>query len=253
MPEIVVFAAHPDDETIGLGAQLARFAGVQIVHVTDGAPRDMRDAAAHGFLAREDYALARRRELLEALALAGIGEDQTCCLGMADQEASYDLVRITCRVLSLLQDCRPGLVFTPPYEGGHPDHDATAFAVHAARRLAAHPPLMREYTLYHGSAGAIVTGEFLACEDRDITTLELSQDDRALKRRMIACFRTQCETLRPFGIERERSRSAPAYDFTQPPRADCVYYDMFSWGIQSGAWRTNARDALKALELSGAF
>jgi hypothetical protein len=30
---------------------------------------------------------------------------------------------------------KPDIVFTHPYEGGHPDHDFTAFAVHAACRL----------------------------------------------------------------------------------------------------------------------
>ncbi|RAI45095.1 hypothetical protein CH341_05945, partial [Rhodoplanes roseus] len=33
-----VIVAHPDDETLGCGGQLARLYGVQVAIVTDGAP-----------------------------------------------------------------------------------------------------------------------------------------------------------------------------------------------------------------------
>ena len=36
--QIAVVTAHPDDETIGCGAQLSRLSGVTVVTVTDGTP-----------------------------------------------------------------------------------------------------------------------------------------------------------------------------------------------------------------------
>ena len=56
----MIVVAHPDDETIGMGAQLCRFDDALLVQVTDGAPRDGHDAAAHGFATLADYAAARR-------------------------------------------------------------------------------------------------------------------------------------------------------------------------------------------------
>jgi hypothetical protein len=41
--QIAARAAHPDDETIGCGAQLPRLSGITIVTVTDGAARDLVD------------------------------------------------------------------------------------------------------------------------------------------------------------------------------------------------------------------
>jgi LmbE family N-acetylglucosaminyl deacetylase len=256
MPEplrVAVFAAHPDDETIGMGAHLADLRDPWIVHVTDGAPRDLRDATAHGFRTREEYACARRGELISALELAGVGQERTCSLGVADQEASRDLAWLAWRVADFFRDFRPAIVFAPPYEGGHPDHDATAFAVHAACRLAASPPAVYEYSLYHCRGGAMAPLEFLPCEGSEDETFVLSPEQRRRKRRMIECFRTQRETLRPFGVDLERRRPAPAYDFAQPPKAGCIYYDAFPWGITSVAWLENARAALGSLGLSGAL
>src|SRR6476646_4862382 len=37
---IAILAAHPDDETIGASALLARFDEPQVIYLTDGAPRN---------------------------------------------------------------------------------------------------------------------------------------------------------------------------------------------------------------------
>jgi LmbE family N-acetylglucosaminyl deacetylase len=123
---VAVVVAHPDDEVIAAGARLPLLCNVSIVHVTDGAPRAMQDARAAGHATRDAYARARRGEAEAALALAGIPPRRLFALGIADQEASFRLAGLARRLARLLRERTMGVVLTHAYEGGHPDHDATA-------------------------------------------------------------------------------------------------------------------------------
>ena len=134
LPATIVVAAHPDDEVIGLGSRLAQLKQSLFLHVTDGAPRDGRDAAVNSFSV-EQYAHARRTELEAALALCGIAPEQARCLGCPDQQAALRMAELALNLADAFADARAEVVITHPYEGGHPDHDATAFAVHAAVEL----------------------------------------------------------------------------------------------------------------------
>ncbi|HLI82454.1 MAG TPA: PIG-L deacetylase family protein [Bryobacteraceae bacterium] len=252
---VLVVAAHPDDETIGCGGLLGRLRDPLILHVTDGAPRNLADAHRAGFELREDYAQARRMELRNALELAGIREEQTRSFDIPDQEASLDLTVLATRVADVLRQVRPAAILTHPYEGGHPDHDATAFAVHAACALVPAAPDIYEFTSYHAAfhsrqAGELEMGQFLI-DSEPGEAVQLTDLERERKRRMIECFATQLEMLRRFPLDIERFRPAPVYTFIEPPHPGKLFYENFDWGMTGERWRRLAAEALEELVVAG--
>jgi N-acetylglucosamine malate deacetylase 2 len=240
---VMVIAAHPDDETIGCGGLLQRLRDPLIVHVTDGSPRNLANARAAGFERREDYAQARRMELSNALELAGISPKQAQCLNVADQDASLQMSALARRMECILCEVQPGAILTHAYEGGHPDHDATAFAVHAACTLIPVAPEIYEFTGYHARDGVMEVGRFLI-DTEPGEAIQLTNEERARKQRMFECFATQTDMLKNFPVDVERFRAAPVYDFTQSPHPGKQFYENFAWGMTSERWRKLASEAL---------
>jgi LmbE family N-acetylglucosaminyl deacetylase len=245
---MLAVVAHPDDEVIGLGGHFARLPELRIVHVTDGAPRDLRDARAHGFAEARAYALARRREVHAALHLGGIAPENLLSLDLPDQEAVLHLPWLSRRLAAVIREVRPRFILTHPYEGGHPDHDATAFAVHAARASLdrGEAPKLIEMAFYHLTPTGTVFQRFLPDPGRPEAGIVLDAVSAARKERLMACFPSQAATLGGFSADTERFREAPAYDFAALPNGGRLQYA--AWGLGQGSdWLRHARSALDEL------
>lgn len=253
---IVILAAHPDDEVIGAGAQLRDLVNPWVFYTTDGSPANPSFATEAGFATAEEYAAARSTEAVEALHLAGITPAHIRKLGFKDQDASYHLVELTHNICTVLHEIMPAVVLTHPYEGGHPDHDATAFAASAACLLLTpggqSSPEILEYSSYHGCADGVAVSDFIPSAHDQVVTSCLSPEQRELKREMFAAYRSQRAVLSMFPIDVERFRRAPAYNFTTPPHVGKLYYENFDRGIDGERWRAQAGEALKSLGLARA-
>ena len=244
-----VIVAHPADEVVGAGCLISKLVDVTVLHVTDGAPRDMEDAEAAGFSELADYAQARRDECLAALALANVPEDRVVDFAIADHRAAHCLTDLTKKITTFLQHSAADIVVTHPYEGGHPDHDATAFATHAALRLLKEsgfrPPVVFEMALHPSPDFKAKLPEFLPGSERETTTLLLDERAQELKQKMFACFATQRESLQISPVGPERFRQPLKYDFTMPPqRNGKLFYENFPWAPRSEEWQSLAAKAL---------
>lgn len=249
---VTVVAAHPDDEIAGCGGLLRRLsdrgATIEFVHVTDGAPRNMKDARAAGIGSREAYARARRLELASALRAGDIRVARAFVLGAVDQEASFELARLSRTIEDILGRTLPDVVVTHPYEGGHPDHDATAFAVHtAAARLGRPGASILEFTSYHLGPEGIRAGLFLERPEVPERIVDLKAGERRAKVAMLERFTSQRRVLDQFPVAPERVRSAPCYDFSAPPHSGKLFYELFDWGMTGEVWRARAAEALQSL------
>jgi len=238
MPLAMVVVAHPDDETIALGARMGRFHEAHFVHITDGAPRNGEDSRSHGFSELGDYRQARAQELAQMFAMAGLYLVSRSSLNFPDQEASLNLAEITRQLVPHIEHHQPDVIFTHPYEGGHPDHDACTFAVHHAvelyRERGGKRPLILEATFYNAGPKGFGSGKFLDAQGAmPKVRYELSPVERQRKHALIACFTTQQDTLKGFQDATEQYRIAPVYDFSSKPHEGEVLYERYPWGMKS--------------------
>jgi LmbE family N-acetylglucosaminyl deacetylase len=132
-PEIVVVAAHPDDETLGFGATCAMLAemsvAVQVVSASDG-------GASHADLSlseRHRLEHVRRAELHRAANALGLIEPIS--LGLPDGKIGDHEDRLAELLTEILVNRPTGTWCAATWCGdGHPDHEAVGRAAAVAAR-----------------------------------------------------------------------------------------------------------------------
>lgn len=251
----VVIVAHSFDELIGAGGLISRLRDITVVHVTNRAGVPESNAPA------EETSPASYPERVEsktvgevcvsALALANVPSDRLVEFTISDIREPHAVADLAKRLSVFLQRFRPDVVLTHPYEGGHPDHDATAFATNAALRLMGHNgfevPALFEIGLHPSNDGERRELDFLPGTWHETTTFVLDEQMRKLKRRMFECVATQERNLKGTILGREKFRRSPNYDFSTAPNAGRPAYEDFHRGMTGSEWQSVAQQALAEL------
>src|SRR5579862_308184 len=207
---ILVLAPHPDDEVVacGVAALRARAAGARVFvrYLTSGVPE-----RGEGWLRPPaPYAVRvarRRREALSAAALLGLEP-----VGFAARPSRHlrsELDAAAAEVGAAIVAYAPEVLWVPAFEGGHQDHDA-ANALAAA--LAGAMPVW-EFAAYNFVGGRVRANRF-AQEHGGEASLVATPAEEAIKRRALACYRSERGNLRHVGAGREACRPLPTYDYT---------------------------------------
>ena len=130
---LMAIVAHPDDESLGMGATLARYAAegveVSVVTATRGEAGRFRGqpSGQPQHPGSEALAAIRERELRAALAVLGIRS--LFLLGYPDQQLDrVDPRDAAGRIAQAIRQARPHVVITFGPDGayGHPDHVAVS-------------------------------------------------------------------------------------------------------------------------------
>jgi LmbE family N-acetylglucosaminyl deacetylase len=143
---LMVVAAHPDDETLGFGGVLARYAGEGVETFLVTATRGERGRYGTHRVGSPEHpgpaALARirARELGEAAAVLGVGH--VALLDYEDQQVDRaEVIEAVGAIVGWIREARPHVVLTFAPDGayGHPDHIAVSQFTTAATVAAADP------------------------------------------------------------------------------------------------------------------
>ena len=137
----LVLAPHPDDESIGCGGTLVRYAmlgvPVQVVFMTDGR---LGDPALRHLPARSaqremlEAALVERRTAEARAALQVLGAGEGHFLGAPDGALGQAVDQVAPRLAELLRELQPDVVLLPFVTDRHADHAATCRCLLAAAK-----------------------------------------------------------------------------------------------------------------------
>jgi LmbE family N-acetylglucosaminyl deacetylase len=205
----IVFAPHPDDETLGCGALIARkcAAGtsVRVFVASDGASPHV--PTRPGI----DLARTRADEVAEACRILGVARGDLVQLGLPDGEIADHRGELEQRIAEEIDEFRPDDVLVTSGLDWHPDHQAMQRAVRDAVRHTRWTPRVFEYPIWwwiegpwrrRGSldrahyAAAFASDTVLAFA-RPQVALVASGPYLAVKRRAIAAHRSQVEPPDP--------------------------------------------------------
>ena len=222
----LIVAAHVDDDAVGFALGLRNRRGAAIAYLTDSAPRDPRFFVTPSE-SRETYARTRRAEAQRAAASLGLAERALFFLDAVDMEAYRELPRLDRELRALATRVAPHILWSPAYDGGHPDHDVAAFlAARVARRLAV--PHW-EFALY--AAGRRFRPLRFSGSDQGVVVRHLTAEEQDFKRRLLSLYASQQSLLARVDCTCERYRAAPRYDFRRRPVDGATLYESWGWPV----------------------
>lgn len=156
----VVVAPHPDDETLGCGAVIARKRAqgtdVVVVVVTDG-----RHSHRSQVLSPDRLAQVRAEEVRAACATLGVHPSCLHLLGFEEASLGHRVEAVAERLLRIIQEVRPDDVLTTCGADWHVDHQAVSVATRAAVAASGCRPRLLEYPIWWWVDGPWPTGSRL--------------------------------------------------------------------------------------------
>lgn len=193
----MLFAPHPDDESLAAGVFLQRAvaagAAVRVIYATDGEHNVWPQRLLEGKMRirekdRRRWGARRRTEAIAALRVIGIAADEVEFLALPDQGVTDLLLDDSGPIIALLARTiaawQPTHLLLPSAADTHPDHSGLAVLLRIALEdhLPPQPALPQLHYLVHGGSESFA---------RNALELPPTPLEMKTKRRAIGCHATQ--------------------------------------------------------------
>lgn len=224
---ILILIPHPDDEVVGCYAAIerAQAEGRTIfgLVLTTGIP-------AREILwpwKRRHHALRVERRRQECMAVVReLGFADIEYSNLATRRVRTKLAETLASIESKIAAWEIDTLWTPAYEGGHHDHDATNLlcSVLAVRRGIK----VFEYAEYNYSEQRVQSQTFIKANGSE-TILQLSEREITRKRRALAAYTSAQTDLNYVLCEQESLRPLQSYDYSRPAHPGTLFLQRFHW------------------------
>lgn len=194
--DVLVFAAHPDDEILGLGTILYRHSlngeNIKVIFVTNGSGR-----GGESWYLKTSEGIkktnVRHLEAVQALSHINISKENIFCLGFPDGGSQRYLKKMSDDILELVQKLNPDRIYAHCIEGGHRDHDITSLVVKSVCNKLGYSNLYEwtEYNYKHPLGSQEIKFLKTHSTQNNEIRIKISEDERSLKRKMLACHNSQ--------------------------------------------------------------
>lgn len=125
---IIVFAPHPDDETLGCGGTIAKKIAegydVLIVVMTDGRYAFLKAIGLEFGPTPEELKEIRKEEAKRAMKILGVPEENLIFLDFVDGTLQDNMDEAEKKIVEILREKHPAEVYLPHKNDYHPDHRA---------------------------------------------------------------------------------------------------------------------------------
>jgi len=151
--KIIVFAPHPDDETVGCGGAIAKRISqgydVLIVVMTDGRHAFSHSLGIHSDPSPEEVKMKRREEIKGVMKIYGLPEENLILLDFEDRKLQENAEEAEEIVAQILEKNRPEEIYFPAKQDYHKDHKATNRIVKNSIRKLGLPTTKYQYIVSH--------------------------------------------------------------------------------------------------------
>jgi LmbE family N-acetylglucosaminyl deacetylase len=199
--KIIVFAPHPDDETLGCGGTIAKkiAEGYEVfaVVLTDGRFLLLKGVGIDCEPTPEQVKEIRRGEVLRATKILGVPKENVIFLDFIDGTLGENEKAVEEKVAAMLEKYAPSEVYFPFERDGHPDHQAANHIVRRAVKRLGIKPAMYKYMIIHKFArfGPLIEC-FLSIFKRDRVSVDVSEFLQ-LKEKAVNEFKSELTPISP--------------------------------------------------------